>query len=410
MKKFRPFRKIGVFAIIRVLFLFLVFSPIWSYIWWTTSDEHPINVTILDKTVPSEDYFEHIAFHWILNYEKLVDHSNRYYIFNQDYYGFDPREHPKPIARDWRFFSRNQLDSLADTTELLYLTDTYGVYYNEWILDSLLTEHSPLVYGGLKRNEIRVMERVVDQGKPMWGEFNTFASPTGGYVRQRAEELLNVNWSGWTGRFFDELDSTKNPELPKWLIRGYKEQHGGRWPFEGPGLAFVHESERIEVFDEEVHVSDPMPHIEVDTVFSEHYGTRERVPYPFWFDVTYPRAGTDAESMGVFRIETLPSGDSLLASMGIENTFPALIKSRDGLTWYFCADYADNLVPYSASYFKGIHYLDFLLYTTEPLDRSRFFFHFYRPLITTLLDELGFLGNPAVIPYSQHYSTEEEAP
>lgn len=387
----RIFRKISLFGLLRILFLLLVFSPVWSYIWWVNSPSYEANITMIDKTVPTEDYFEHVAFNWIMNYEKLVQPGGRFYLFNQDYFGFDPSQHPQPIAHDWRNYSRRQLDSIADTSDMFYITDTYGVYYNEWILDTLLTEHSPLIYGGLKRNEIYVMEKIIKADKPLWAEFNTFASPTGGFVRRKAERLLNVEWSGWTGRYFDELDSGINEELPKWLINGYMEQHGGVWPFEGEGLAMVSEGGRVEIFDPGKEIDDPMPFIEVDEDFAEYYDTRVRVPYPFWFEVTHPEKGSDAEQIGRFYLNTLPSGDSLLATMGITNTFPAMIRSREGKTWYFCADFADNLVPFSASYFKGIHWLDFLMFTAERLDRSRFFWHFYRPMVTRILEDYGFI-------------------
>lgn len=342
---------------------------------------------MIDKTVPTEDYFEHVSFNWILNYEKIVKPGGRFYVFNEDYYGFDPREHPTPLARDWRRYSRRQLDSIADTTHLFYITDTYGVYYNEWVLDTLLTEHSSLIYGGMKRNEVYVLEKIINQGKPVWAEFNTFASPTSSYVRNKAEKLLNVDWSGWTGRYFEELDSARNPELPKWLVRGYMEQHNNQWPFEGPGLAMVSEHGRVEIFDPEVHIDDPMPYIEVDEDFANYYGTERRVAYPFWFEVTFPREGSDAQALGQFYLNTLPKGDSLLASMGISNTSPAIIRSRQGLTYYYCADFADNLVPFSSSYFKGIHNFDRFLYTNENLDRSKFFWLFYRPMVTRILQD-----------------------
>ncbi|MGB0166085.1 MAG: hypothetical protein ACPF8V_04455 [Luteibaculum sp.] len=348
-----------------------------------------MGVTIIDKTVPNEEYFEHKAFNWILHYERITKpEDNKFYSFITDYWGFDPREHPKAVWRDWDSYSKNQLDSIANRSDLMYITDTYGVYYNEWILNKYKTEHSPLIYGGLRRNELYVMEKIVEQDKPLYAEFNTFASPTGGYVRERAQELLNVKWTGWTGRYFHELDSAKNPELPRWLIQGYMEQHNFEWPFEGPGLAFVHESERIEVLDPDFGlINDPMPVMEVPEDFADRYGTITSVIYPYWFEVTFPRQLTDAKSMGRFFINTTPQGDTLLKSMGIPNVFPSIIKSRGGKTWYFCADFADNLVPYGASYFKKIHWIRGLLYTPAPLDRKRFFWEFYRPLMTTILEE-----------------------
>ncbi|TXC78688.1 hypothetical protein [Luteibaculum oceani] len=379
--------------IVVIIILLLLTAPLWSYLWWLFSPSTPVPLTIIDKTVPNEEYFEHKAFNWILHYEKIVKPEDKeFYSYVTDYFGFDPREHPKALWRDWDYYSKTQLDSIADNTELFYITDTYGVYYNEWILDRDKTEHSPLIYGGMRRNEVYVLEQVINRGKPVIAEFNTFASPTYGYVRNRAQQLLNVDWTGWTGRYFHELDSAKNPELPRWLVRGYMEQHGGEWPFEGPGLAFVHESERIEVLDPDFGtINNPMPKIEVPQSFADYYNTVNQVDYPYWFEVTHPRELTDAQSMGRFYINTTHEGDSLLASMGITNVFPSMIKSRGGKTWYFCADFADNLVPYGTSYLKKIHWISGLMYTGAPLDRNKFFWRFYRPMMTKILQDQGII-------------------
>ena len=370
------------------LFFFILTAPLWAFVWWFLTPKTEVAITIIDKTVPNEEYFEHKAFNWILHYEKIVKTDGDFYSYITDYFGFDPRENPKAKWRDWDYYDQRQLDSIADNTKLLYITDTYGVYYNEWILDKYKTEHSPLIYGGMRRNEIKVLEAVIERDKPVFAEFNTYASPTGGYVRNRAQELLNVDWTGWTGRYFHELDSAKNPELPQWLVRGYMRQHNNEWPFTGPGLAFVHESERIEVFTEEFDMlTDPMPRLEVSEAFADQYNTVSVVDYPYWFEVTHPRKFSDAESMGRFAISTTAQGDSLMASMGIANIFPSIIKSRQGKTWYFCADFADNIVPYGASYFKKIYWLGGLLYTPAPLDRKKFFWAFYRPMVTQILRE-----------------------
>lgn len=382
-------RKLIVNLIV-ILFFLVLLAPLWSYVWWLLTPKTEVGLTIIDKTVPNEEYFEHKAFNWVLHYKKVVQPGGDFYSYVTDYFGFDPREHPKAKWRDWDYYTQRQLDSIADNTKLLYITDTYGVYYNEWILDRNKTEHSPLIYGGMRRKEVEVLSKVIEQDKPVIAEFNTYGSPTGGYVRNRAQELLNVDWTGWTGRYFHELDSAKNPELPRWLVRGYMQQHGGEWPFEGPGLAFVHESERIEVFDEDFGtINDPMPVLEVSEAFSDQYGTVTAVDYPYWFEVTFPRKFTDAQSLGKFVINTTAKGDTMLASMGIPNVFPSIIRSRQGKTWYFCADFADNLVPYGASYFKKIHWLGGLLYSPAPLDRKKFFWSFYRPFMTKILEEQG---------------------
>ncbi len=379
--------------IIGFFILLLIFAPLWSYLWWYLSPNHPVQVTIIDKTVPNAEYLEHKAFHWILHYQRVTrPQDDAFYSFETDYWGFDPSDHPKAKWRDWDFYTEAQLDSIANHTDLLYIADTYGVYYNEWILKKYQTEHSPLIYGGMRRNELQVLERVVAQDKPVYAEFNTFASPTQGYVRTRAQQLLNVAWTGWTGRYFDELDTAKNEELPRWLVQGYIRQHGGEWPFEGKGLVFVNESNRIEVLDPDFGlVANAMPSLEVSEDFAAQYGTVEQIDYPYWFEVTYPRDLTDAVSMGRFSINTTSRGDSLFKSMGISKTFPAIIKSRHGKTWYFCADFTDNIVPYGASHFKKIHWVRGLLYSNAALDRQRFFWEFYNPMVTTILREQDIL-------------------
>lgn len=52
-----------------VVILILAITPIAL---WYLDDEKPLNVAILDKTVPNETYREHLGVNWFLNHYKYT--------------------------------------------------------------------------------------------------------------------------------------------------------------------------------------------------------------------------------------------------------------------------------------------------------------------------------------------------
>ncbi len=89
----------------------------------------------------------------------------------------------------------------------------------------------------MSKEDIGLLQRMKDKHKLIITEFNTIGSPTPPEIRRQFEEMFAIRWSGWIGRYFENLDTTVNKELPRWLINNYLSQHNHRWPFKKDGVA-----------------------------------------------------------------------------------------------------------------------------------------------------------------------------
>ena len=62
------------------------------FILWLIQQQNPLDVAIIDKTVPSESYREHKGLTWILNHSRYVTGRQTNYEKDAGYYGFMPNE------------------------------------------------------------------------------------------------------------------------------------------------------------------------------------------------------------------------------------------------------------------------------------------------------------------------------
>jgi hypothetical protein len=111
------------------------------------------------------------------------------------------------------------------------------------------------------------------------------------------------------------------------------------------------------------------------------------ITYPFWFDVM--DAGEN-EVLAHYQLQTTAKGDSILAKIGLNNQFPAIIRHQDYdyPFYYFAGDFADNPLTYKRSYFKGIRWFrEFFYDPTEPTDRAYFFWEYYLPLLDYVIKQ-----------------------
>ena len=189
------------FILYIVLFLMILTSPFWI---WQLLPEHKLNVLIIDKTVTRQSFREHQGLTWVLNNQKYVKDNGGAYSVSKDFL-----ENVPNVQKE-----QNQFD-------VIYLADQYGVHGNEGGPQN--KEENP---GGLTVEEIDVLENRLHSNSTLIAEFNTFASPTKQDARERISNILNVTWTGWTGRYFSNLASD---EIPDWLKKRYQDQYNKKW-------------------------------------------------------------------------------------------------------------------------------------------------------------------------------------
>ena len=347
-------------------------------------------IAIVDKTVLTDKGQEHISLHWILNHEKFTKSKNKLYDPAKDYFGFFPLKNQEFELRGLERFDTTELNRLSDEAALTYFTDTYGIYRNEWYNKGDVKDRSGIVYGGMSKEDFYFLKKMYDKKKLIITEFNTIGSPTDPAIRKNFEDLFGIQWTGWIGRFFEILDTTVNKEIPSWLIESYKRQHKQTWPFKKSGIAFIHaDRDEVVILEKDRDLQNELPYIYSTPDAKSAYHLPDSIKYTFWFDIMYPDSNKN-RILASYRLHTTANGQQLLHHAGIPSFFPAIICSKDinHPFFYFSGDFADNPVTYTTSYFKGIRFFKWLMYTSrEPLERKSFFWRFYQPLVTTVLND-----------------------
>ncbi len=364
-----------------------ILLPLILWLSWVVKPSHKANILLMDKTVLTNYGLEHRAINWVLTHRKYLKPDGNFYTPEHDYRGFFPIENSQFLIKDLSQQTEIQLDSLSTETDMAYFTDTYGIYANEWYHKKDMTEHSDKVYGGLHINDVRYLKKMKEKNKLIIAEFNLFATPTSTAERVETENILGLKWSGWTGRYFEQLDTIKNPGLPKWVIRLYKEQHQSHWPFTKPGIVFIHSDETIAILEKETDLNFEVPIVKSFNYGVEKFNIPKEIRYPYWFDITLS-TDTSNRVLSYYEISPNESGDSILHHHGIPRIFPAAFENiKDSPHYYFCGDFTD--VPLNNTFEKliGMEYLKmFVLNEYDLNDRSPFFWRYYLPITSKILD------------------------
>ncbi|MDN3670838.1 hypothetical protein QWY93_16070 [Echinicola jeungdonensis] len=369
------------------LFVILIISipifiiPAISHLIWKVKPSFSHQFTILDKTVPDEERLEHRAIFWTLNHLKINKPNGLPYNFKEDYLGFFPKENAPHTIRDLSGYSAKQIDSLAINTDAFYLVDSYGVYDADFS-DQKTGKISKKIYGGLTENDLELLDQLIKKKKLVIAEFNSMGAPTQEDLRLSFEKKMKIRWTGWISRYFDELDTLVNEELPNWLIKNYKNQHGNIWHFKGSGQVFVHESGQVEILKFGEDLTIEVPHV------TSPYNSQTEIPlpksvnFPYWFEII--RISRDYEVISYIDLSPNKSGLKKLQEMGLPQYFPATIhrKNGEGDIYYFTGDFADNPIGMKTSSFAGFPWLKKM--TTHRFDysnRTSFYWNYYFPLL-----------------------------
>jgi hypothetical protein len=368
--------------LIVVAFLLLLTPFIMHWIWLLKAAK-PLDIILIDKTVSDLEKNEHASFTWLLNNLKIVKSSTKELYALDDYYGFFPLKGEKFKLADFEHLDKTRLEKLANV-QVIYITDTYGVYSNEWYKHEKVSERSNLIYGGLTEKEIMLLRHLKEQKKLIIAEFNCIGSPTTSNIRRDFEELFRVKWTGWVGRYFENLSQT-NTDIPRWLINNYKQQHKNNWAFEKSGIAFVNETDQIEILQEGSDLITAMPLIYSHEANANEFNIPKKIPYPYWFDIMQ----TDDVNIPVslYHINTTSRGDSIMSKNGISTTFPAVLRHSgdDYQFYYFAGDFADNHISKKLSNYSGIAFMKSVLSSFHEDNREDFYWNYYYPLMSKIL-------------------------
>lgn len=344
-----------------------------------------MKVLIYDMTVPTKTYDEHTSFSWVLINQKYTT----FQLLNNpatDYKGFFPLNDFKFIINDFSKLSTEVVEQAADSLDMVFYTDTYGVFSNEWLKNRDISEGSAKIYGGLNKNDLVLLRRLQKSKKLILAEFNFLASPTEYSVRREAENMLDLTWTGWAGRYYDVLDTLENPDIPAWAIKLYQQQYQKPWDFHEAGILFVHENDQVVVLEMDAMLKEEVPWIYTSKYGQQKYGLPEEIYYSYWFDIM--ESGVTNRIVSKYKIYANDTGKKLMAKYGIPDEFPAVIENREKNYYYFCGDFCDNPIYLESAKLSGASYLHRLFYDKyNYIDRTPFFWLFFRPMVSNIMEE-----------------------
>lgn len=364
----------------------LLLIPAVSFIRWAFQEKKPIDVVILDKTVPTLDRLGHRSFVYTLTNSRFVKgDKGGSYSAAKDYYGFEPLRPVREKQFRKKDFRLTELIELAENNDVLYYADTYGVFFNDWYQGIKKTRRSRKLYGGLNNNDYLLLVEMKRRDKLVLLEYNTFDYPTAGLEKFKTEELIGVSSSGWMGQYYKTLDTISQHAVPAWMPALYRKQYGEPWTFTKPGVVLLKENGII-VLEEGTHLTSSYPVIRTNSTDASKFGVPETVTFANSFDIIDPGQNT---VISEFVLNTTPAGDTLLLANELKPVFPAV--TREPLTqrtYYFAGDFANNDIPFWTARLKNIQKVGkAFLYSENVNDPRRFFWLYYKPLITNIFSE-----------------------
>lgn len=358
---------------------------------WFLQEEKIVNIAIIDKTVPSESYREHKGLTWLLNHQRYVSEPGETYDESVDYYGFVPDEENES-------YTIRELPTDYSGTDLIYLADSYGVYEEDlpWQTKDKKPGSSSMITGGLQMDEWQtIKQQVQSEGTDLVMEFNTFASPTSKEVSQDMNAFLGLEWSGWSGRYFKELQTSKNA-VPQWIVENY-EKNDVQWQFEGAGFVLVSdETGEVVILSEEAdEIGSDGLHLEFTEQGTAQFDLTDSPSFDYWFDINL--ALPETEVLADYQWDLQDAGKEKLEKAGIPENFPAVFhQSKYGAdVYYFAGDFVDiNDVP-NFYRFAGFSKLRSIL-STEALDAEKsFYWKTYIPMMESIMANAADKKDPA---------------
>ncbi|XXM70887.1 hypothetical protein ACQ0QQ_14350 [Lysinibacillus sphaericus] len=351
----------------------LISSPFWL---WQLKDDRELDVLIIDKTVPDATYREHKGLMWILNQQKYKKADGNPYKLEEDYAGFVPGAGGGSVK---------ELPSALKNYDAVYVTDTYGVYEEDLDNKNISGERSSKVYGGLTEKDMDALtEMAMEDGKTLIAEFNSMAHPTTEETRRDFYSLFNLEWSGWIGRYFPDLDGS---EVPGWVRGNYKEQYGEPYTFNGPGYVLVDKNDKLVILGQG-DIGEEGVVFSTTSEGEKQLGGKLSAPYSYWFDIVNPVEG--GEVLAEYTLSLSKSGKKKLLALNLPETFPAVVHSGNKRydTYYFSGDYADHPDVPDLYQTAGLQKWRKWTEAGNPDNLSAFYWKAYVPMMTSILDRI----------------------
>lgn len=374
-----------ILLIIVIILAVILVLPVVNLMRWSFQTKKPMGIILVDKTVPTLERENHKSVSWILTNGRYVDKEKKSgYSLRKGYYGFYPMRPLRDHQWGRNDYRLTDVINLAEKNDAIYIADSYGVFFNDWYRGINKSRRSRKLYGGFNNTDFLLIKEMKDRNRLIIMEYNSFDYPTSAFDSYRTQEKLGIKFDGWTGKYFSSLD-TNGIDFPVWMTAVYRKEHKEPWKFTKSGIVLVNQKNNIIVLEEGTHLENSMPYIVSDSSTCEKYGVIPAVAFDKWFDIINPQS---CNVLSHYKLNTTAVGDTLLMRYNLSSQFPAVVQdSTSPNVYYFAGDFAYCDKPYWTSRFKGIEKLKTFLYSEKPEDTRRFFWLYYKPLVSTIFSQ-----------------------
>jgi len=350
---------------------------------WKMQKDRKASVTIVDESVVDPAHSDHAGLVWLLDQDRVRRPSGTTYRVD-DYYGYYP--HREPDVRP--------LDPLAlEETDLLYLADARGVWRSGLESFEMMRDfgRDQIVHSGFSDAEITAIEHYVHNGRLTVAEaFLFYAEHQGTNARRRLEDLFGVDWTGWIGGWFKELNDIT--EVPFWVRGMYERSQQQSWPFRGPGVLFIKPATgEFVVLSPGVELRSPRPEIIISQrrgALSE--GVMSSLPLWGWFEVVEARDPATVHAL--IRLNLTGAGQKALEDIGLPFTFPGVVAQWvERETYYVAADFGNQITWLGPAQIKWIPDVraQFSSAAEGQFPGEQAFWRFYMPFVRNLIEAVA---------------------
>lgn len=266
------------------------------------------------------------------------------------------------------------------------MTDTYGVYTEDFYKNSVQGNRSGMIYGGTQDKEVTIIQSALNNNVII-GEFNTIASPTDKTAKEGLENIFGIKWNGWIGRYFSDL-SNENIEIPNWMKENYAMQYGDKWNFNGAGIVLVNTDDTIIVLRKDVELGSGLNQINFSENGKNEFQIKNNLHYYYWFEIT--EADKDTEILANYKLDVSIEGKKILDEYNLPTEFPAVVRKTGKYTsYYFAGDFADSKSTPIIFDMAGIPFLNKITTFDEDTNQNYFYWNVYYPLIDKILNNIN---------------------
>jgi len=365
---------IGIIAIVLIT----------SHLFWRIKPSNELQLFVMNKTV-SEHSIKHKSLFWLLNNEKYQrsDHDKKFYDYRKDYYGFLPVKPYKQKDYTIRRVSIQEVDSIASRYQGGYYIDTYGFSFEDWYGDKN-KKHLKL-YGGLKQNDYLLFKLFYDQKKLLLAEYSFIDNTTSSLIRYKVEQITGIQSTGWIARYFKELDPLRNEEITPEIISIYETRKNEKWKLSGPGFILMKRTlEKIIVIPFDQDVENVVSLIASENMQS-HFNVPEKDAFLDW--VEFVNTNSKNEVLANFHLANHPQLKSVLDSLNLPSTYPAVLKCKDRPFYYFACEFSSYQPNIITSKFEGARFIQRYLETRKLNTANKFYWDFYQPVVSGILKD-----------------------